>query len=48
MTLFRLINISHPKDWAICIQCGGKSLVDPGITCPKCKGKCYDLKTERY
>jgi len=48
MALYRVINISHPKDWKICYECSGKSLVDPGVTCPKCKGSCYDLKSEKY
>jgi ParB/Sulfiredoxin domain len=48
LSLQRILNISHPKDWNICYECSGKSLVDPGVVCPKCKGKCYDLKTERY
>lgn len=48
LQLYRIINISHPKDWKICYTCGGKSLVDPGDQCPECKGACYDLKSERY
>jgi ParB-like chromosome segregation protein Spo0J len=46
--LYRILNISHPKDWNICFECAGKSLVDPGVKCPKCKGACYETKTERY
>jgi hypothetical protein len=48
LQLHRILNLSHPKDWNICIQCGGKSLVDPGVECPKCKGSCYETIAERY
>ena len=48
LALYRVMNISHPNNWAICPTCKGSSMVDPGDECPKCHGSCYDLKTEKY
>lgn len=51
----RLTNLSHPKDWFLCVTCGGKCLTRPqenpndnDALCPKCWGAGFQLKTENY
>jgi hypothetical protein len=40
----RVIAVSHPKDWSICLGCEGWG-VSGGERCPKCHGACYLLNT---
>jgi hypothetical protein len=49
LSLYQILNISHPKDWLMCGDCGGKGSL-PGSTepCKACGGSCYKTKTERY
>lgn len=47
-TVYFYLNASHPIDWEVCPRCEGCGMVDPGDTCPACKGACYKNKAERY
>jgi ParB-like chromosome segregation protein Spo0J len=47
LNLAQLTHLSHPRNWLLCQNCGGRGLVDPGVTCNTCKGACYRLKTEK-
>jgi hypothetical protein len=46
--VYRVISISHPKDWTLCDTCGGKGSRPPHevLRCPKCYGAGYELKLE--
>ena len=48
LSLYQVLNVAHPNDWLTCGNCGGRGMVDPGHTCPACKGACYKTKTEKY
>jgi hypothetical protein len=51
-SISRLINISHPKDWHFCPECGGAGEVTNPRTGEMVECKChkagYILKTEKY
>ena len=46
-TMYRLVNIAHPKDWHNCPECGGTGEKD-GVVCPKCNEAGYLLRSEKY
>jgi ParB-like chromosome segregation protein Spo0J len=48
LSLYSVLNVSHPNDWQMCGTCGGRGVVDPGDECKACKGACYKTATERY
>jgi ParB/RepB/Spo0J family partition protein len=45
--LNRVISMSHPRDFFICEGCSGNGTVE-GKECGKCKGGCFQLRTEKY
>lgn len=48
--LTKLVDLSHPKDWTICLECRGQGM--NGATgydrCPVCFGAGYQIRKEKY
>jgi ParB/RepB/Spo0J family partition protein len=47
-TVNKLLNVSHPSDWFLCNACRGQGRDESGGECKKCRGACYDIRTEKY